>query len=417
MKPSLYPDDFLWGASTASHQVEGGTHNQWSEWEQQHAAQLAQTAKQRLDWMPLWPDIRKQAEDPANYISGRGVEHYTHYREDFDIMQGLGFNAFRFGIEWARVQPAEDQWDTDAIEHYHTYISELQQRGIEPVLTLWHWTMPTWFTDKGAFARADNLKYFARYVERMAAEFGPSVRYVITLNEPNVYAGFSYMNGEWPPQHRSLRQFLWVYYNLARAHRQAYSILKRANPDLQIGVAAQLANLQPKRSGSPYDRLFVRLATYGNNWWWLDRIKRHQDFIGLNYYFTNYMRGYCMDNPKGPLSDLGWYMEPGGILPLLQSMAQRYHKPIIVTENGLADAADIQRQWWLAETMQALESAIARGVPLIGYLHWSLVDNFEWKYGWWPKFGLVAVDRERGMSRTVRASARWLQNYIAALKK
>lgn len=407
-----FPNDFLWGASTASHQVEGGTHNQWSEWELKNADELARTALKNVGWVPVWPEIEKQATDPNNYISGKGVEHYTRYREDFDIMQELGLNSFRFGIEWSRVQPTEDNWDEAAIQHYHEYIDELNHRGIEPVLTLWHWTMPTWFTDKGAFTRTSNLKYFDRYVQRMAEEFGSKVRYVLTINEPNVYTGFSYLFGEWPPQQKNYLNFLRVYWNLTRAHQRAYRILKAANPGLMVGIAAQLSYQRPLRPRNLLDRWAATLMAYGNNWWFLNRIKHFQDFIGLNYYFTNYVRGFKTVNPKEPLNDLGWYMEPAGIKPLLVEMTKRYGKPLMVTENGLADMADAHRQWWLDETMTALQGAMTEGADLIGYLHWSLLDNFEWKYGWWPKFGLVSVDREHDMKRTIRPSAKWWARYI-----
>ena len=208
---------------------------------------LAKTAKQRLSWVPAWSRVADQAERPANYISGQGIQHYQKYLEDFDILTELGLTAFRFGIEWARVQPAENTWDQRAIEHYRVYIAELNRRGIEPILTLWHWTMPVWFTDKGGLEKRRNLVYFDRYVQRIAQEFGGDLRYVLTINEPNVYTGFSYATGEWPPQRKNLIKFARVYYNLVLAHRRAYAILKAASPELQVGVAAQLANIQPKR--------------------------------------------------------------------------------------------------------------------------------------------------------------------------
>lgn len=407
-----FPDDFLWGASTASHQVEGGTHNQWSEWELKNADELARTAQKNVGWVPVWPEIEKQATDPANYISGNGIEHYTRYHEDFDILQELGLNTFRFGIEWSRVQPTEDTWDEQAIRHYHDYIDELNRRGIEPVLTLWHWTMPTWFTDKGGLEKRRNLKYFDRYVQRMAKEYGTKVRYVITVNEPSIYASFGYQIGEWVPQRKNLFVFLNVFYNLVLSHRRAYAILKAENADLQIGVAAQLANMQPRRPHNLFDRISTKIMAYFGNWWYLNRIHHTQDFVGFNYYFTNYYQGFRMKNPAEPLNDLGWYMEPYGKKHVLAELEKRYHKPILITEDGLADMNDKYRQWWLKESMRALEDTLNEGVNLVGYLHWSLLDNFEWKYGWWPKFGLVAVDREHDMKRTIRPSARWWAQYI-----
>ncbi len=409
---SDFPDDFLWGASTASHQVEGNTHNQWTEWEFSHAETLARTAQKRLGWLPHWHDFKAQAENPKNYISGEGIAHYQLYEHDFALMTKLTMNAFRFGIEWSRVEPREGEWDQAAIEHYREYIRVLKAHNITPVVTLWHWTMPTWFTDKGAFAKRANLRYFDRYVQKVIELLGDEMRFVITLNEPNVYAGLSYQMGEWPPQIKSNATFMRVFYNLMLAHKRAYRIIKDARPELQVGVAAQLANMQAASPQNPVNRLVVAARAYAWNWWFLNRIQKHQDFIGLNYYFTEYIdwRGK-MRNPKTPTSDLGWYMEPTGISRLLQQVGARYKQPIIITEDGLADHDDKQRQWWLQETIDALHDARQHGVNLQGYLHWSLLDNFEWAYGWWPEFGLIHVDRKT-MQRTVRPSAQWFSEWL-----
>src|SRR5581483_7942389 len=413
-KNSPFPDDFLWGASTAAHQVEGNTHNQWSEWELANAGRLAATFTKRLHWLPNLADITPAGTDPANYVSGRGVEHYERYREDFGILQELGMNAFRFSIEWSRVESEEGKWDEQAIVHYREYISELKKRNIEPVLTLWHWTMPLWFTNKGGFAKQANVAHFVRYARKMGELFGGELRYVITLNEPNVYTQLSYFQGEWPPQGRNPLVAIRVYRNLVQAHKAAYSALKLVCPNVQVGIAMQAGNVLPKHPNDLLARSAGSIAEYLNNWWFLDRIRRHQDFIGINYYFTHNLKGLKLRNPENPISDLGWYMTPSLIDRLLKRVAQRYHLPVIITENGLADAHDVQRQWWLEETIGALKRALDAGVDLRGYLHWSLLDNFEWAYGWWPKFGLVDVDRTT-MKRTVRPSARWLADYIKKL--
>lgn len=415
---SLFPKNFFWGASTAAHQVEGGLENDWAVWELAHAKELAQTAHQRLSWMPSWDRIRKEAEDPENYISGKGVDHYRHYKQDFDLLTSLNMNAFRFGIEWSRLEPEEGVWNEAAVVHYRTYIAELRARHIEPFLNIWHWTMPSWFTDKGGFERAENIQYFERFVQKIADEYTDDLSYVITLNEPNVYASFSYLTGEWTPQKQSIWACMKVYWNLTRAHRAAYRILKRKKPSLMVGVAAQLANIQAKHQHSLFDATSTRLMRYAWNWWFLARIRKHQDFVGINYYFTDYYTGFMRrHNPAVPLNDLGWYMEPEGLYPVLLRTWAHFKKPIFITENGLADSRDEHRRWWLEETIVAMEKALSEGVDLRGYLHWSLLDNFEWKYGWWPRFGLVAVDREHGMKRTVRPSALWLSKKLMQLRE
>lgn len=417
MEKRKFPKNFLWGASTSAHQVEGGNHNQWTEWEKLHAGELGRGAEKQVAWMPGWKMVETEAESPANYISGRGVEHYKRYREDFDILGELNMNAFRFGIEWARIEPKEGEWNEKEIAHYRKYINELQKRGIEPIPTLWHWTFPVWFADKGGFEERGNVRYFERFVSKIAAEFGDSLRYVLTLNEPNVYSVISYVSGEWPPQHHNPALGFWVYRNLTRAHKKAYRILKLANPKLMVGLTLNLADMQPVKPGNALNRMLVNAKAYVWNWWFLDRTRDQLDFIGVNYYFTEYdtWKGKVV-NPKEPLSDLGWYMEPGAIGRLLDAVWRRYHLPLMITENGLADREDKHRKWWLEQTMEAMQEALGRGIELIGYLHWSLLDNFEWAYGWWPNFGLVSVDRKT-MKRTIRPSARWLGTYVRKLSK
>ena len=396
---------FFWGASTASHQVEGGTHNQWSEWEKANANRLADSAQQRLGWLPNYNDIKAQAKNPNNYISGNAVEHYLRYKEDFALAKQLNLNALRFGIEWSRIEPKQGKWDQDAIDHYKNYITEMHRVGLEPFITLWHWTMPVWFANMGGFTKKSNIKFFERYVKKISDELLGDVNYVITINEPNVYATFSYILGNWPPQQKSLITGLRVYNNLATAHKRAYKIIKSSYPDINISAAQQIVNSKPFRKNNIIDKTMARMANYTWHWWWLNKTQKYHDFIGINFYFTDYYKGFKRHNPKTPLNDLGWYMEPSGIVEILAQVAKRYKKkPIIITENGCPDAKDDFRQWWLEQTMQALEQAKQQNIPVKGYLHWSLVDNFEWADGWWPKFGLIEVDRKT-LKRTIRPSA------------
>jgi len=412
---SLFPKKFLWGASTASHQVEGGTFNQWTVWELSQASELSKSAENIYKDFPSWPDIKSKAEDPNNYVSGMGVDHYRRYKEDFDLLKELNLNSFRFSIEWSRIEPKEGEWDEAEVEHYRTYIQELKNRDITPILNIWHWTMPTWFTDKGGFKNRKNIQYFTRFVDKVAKEFCGDLEYVITINEPNVYGSLSYLTGEWPPQERSFVSFFKVYLHLVIAHKKSYKILKTVNPKLNIGIAAQLANIQAKRPHNVIDGISTKLMRYFWNWWFLRRIRKYQDFLGINYYFTDYYAGlFKRRNPKVPLNDMGWYMEPEGLYPILLRAFTRYKKPIIITENGLADHEDQFRRWWIEETIVAMERALSEGVDIIGYLHWSLLDNFEWDKGWWPKFGLIEVDRSN-MSRTIRPSAKWFAEKITKL--
>lgn len=422
---NVFPKDFMWGASTSSHQVEGKNYNQWTVWELQHAKEMAKTAAHRLSWIPEWEKFKPQAESPENYLSGDGIKHLQLYKHDLDILQKLNLNAFRFGIEWSRLEPEEGVWNIEAFATYYEYIEEQLARGIVPVLNLWHWTMPVWFTEKGGFEKRKNIVYFERFVRKVCAELPiKKLEYIITLNEPNVYASFGYVTGEWPPSKKNYFEFAKVYSHLAVAHRRVYKILKNHKQSLKVGVATQLANVQPKRPHNWLDLIGTWWMRYSWNWWFLNRIKRHQDYVGFNYYFTDYYslgdyKGrknhfFHRDNPALPKNDLGWYMEPEGIYPLLVRIHAHYNKPIIITENGLADADDKNRQWWIEQTIVAMERALSEGIPLKGYFHWSLLDNFEWAYGWWPQFGLVHVDRKT-MKRTVRPSAKYFAERVAEI--
>ena len=439
---TTFPKDFLWGASTSAHQVEGGNHNQWTVWELANAAELAKTAKKNLGWVPVWGEIANQAQSPNNYVSGKGVEHYKRYEEDFDLVKKLNLNAFRFGVEWSRIEPQEGNWNEEAINHYKKYIAALKKRDIQPVINLWHWTMPVWFDEKGGFAKRKNIDYFVRFVQRIAEDIVLPSGWVITVNEPNSYVGMSYLDGQWPPQKHDPLLATSVMLNLATAHKRVYRLLKEIDPSLSIGVATQCNNNQPKRPDSIIDRLVASSANYFWNWWFLNRVKKYQDFVGFNYYFTDYFKGFMRRNPKeyprhqhhthsghrglsrktrhnplGPTSDLGWYMEPSGIYKVLMEAAKRYKQPILITETGVADMHDKYRKWWIEETLAAASKANKNGANIIGYFHWSLLDNFEWSDGWWSKFGLVSVDREHGMKRTIRPSAKWFAQKIKTLSE
>jgi beta-glucosidase len=414
---SNFPKDFWWGASTSSHQVEGGNHNQWTVWELAHAKELAQTAHQKYSQLPNWEDIRDDAENPSNYVSGEAVDHWNRYKTDFDIIEKLNLNAFRFSIEWSRIEPEEGKWNEEAIEHYREYIKELRRRKIEPFLNIWHYSLPVWFTGKGGFEKRHNIKYFNRFIEKVSEELIDDVAYVITLNEPNVYSGFSYLIAGWPPAGKNPLSFIKVYRNLVKAHKDSYKILKKKKPALNVGLASQLANIQAKRPHNLMDILATQWMRYFWNWWFLNKTKRHQDFVGINYYYTDYYTGFVKrKNPTVPLSDVGAYMEPEGLYSLILRVWSHYKKPIIITESGVADAHDQHRRWWLEESMIAMEKAVSEGVEVKGYFYWSLLDNFEWAFGSWPKYGLVEVDRKT-MKRKIRPSAKWFGETVKKIRQ
>lgn len=383
-----FPRNFLWGTGTAAHQFEGGNRNQWSEWEE---------SPDRIS------HLMAMGLDPKDYISGRACDHYNRFETDFDLAKGLSNNAHRFSIEWSRVEPKENIIDVKQIEHYRRVIKALKARGMEPFVTLWHWTVPIWFADKGGFENRRNIVYFTRFCERMAKEFGNDVRFWITINEPTVYAGMSYYTGIFPPQQRSARAFLSVLGNLAKAHREAYDVIHKTQDDCRVGIAHS-ANY------------FQGWAAPLMKWFWhrhfLNRIRDYQDFIGINYYYRRLVRGFNFDAGDGPRNDRGWEIYPKGIYHSLKSLV-RYKRPIYITENGLADRQDKYRAKFIIEHLIWIHKAIAKGVDVRGYFHWSLLDFFEWEEGFWPRFGLFEVDY-KNQERKPRPSSKIFGQIAAA---
>lgn len=402
---------FFWGASTASHQVEGYNYNQWTVWEKLNAEKQAAKAEKNYSYLKNWDEIKIQATDPNNYISGHGVDHYNRFEEDFDLAKSINLNSLRFSIEWSRIEPKKGEWNQSEIDHYKKYIFEMRKRGLEPFLNIWHWTMPVWFTDIGGFEKRKNLKYFDRFTKKVADELLVDIEYVLILNEPLVYATMSYLSGNWPPNLKRPILTVRVLFNLAKAHKIAYKNFKNVKPLIKIGIAAHITNFKTAKNNL-VGRSVVKISEYLWNFWFLNRIDTELDFIGINHYFTNYFKnGRFNNNPDHPVSDMGWYMEPSSIRMAIESIWLKYKKPIIISENGLADRNDKNRKWWLEETFVALQNEKNNNVDLFGYLHWSLLDNFEWAYGWWPNFGLISVNREN-MKRSFRKSSEYYSDFI-----
>ena len=388
--PLKFPKGFLWGAATSAHQVEGNNHNQWTEWELKNSKIKSQNAK-----LKKWPDfILEGYPNPLqeeNYISGRACGHYNRYEEDFDIAKSLGHNAHRFSIEWSRIEPEEGKFNEKEIEHYRDVIRALRARNLEPFVTLWHWTMPVWFARKGGFEKNGNIKYFVRFCEYVTKEFKDDVTFWITLNEPEIYTTSSYLKGVWPPQKKNLISYLLVIKNLIKVHRESYRIIKKIEPSAQIGIAKN--NIYFEAYQNKINNWILKKFI---DWWWnfyfLNRIKNCQDFIGLNHYFHNRIKNLKFgQNENKKVSDMGWELHPEAIYYVLKDL-KKYNKPVYITENGLADTKDENREWFIKESLKNIHKSISEGVDVRGYFYWSLLDNFEWDKGFWPRFGLVEID-------------------------
>lgn len=410
-----FPKKFLWGAATSAHQVEGDTYNQWSVWELENAKSKAAQAKFQWGDLPNWPLIEKEATDPHNYVSGKGTAHYKLFMKDFDFLEHMNMNAFRFGVEWSRIEPTEGAWSVEAITYYKAYLRELKRRGIEPVVTLFHFTLPVWFVEKGGFEKRKNVAYFTQFAEKILRELGSDVTYVITLNEPDVYVYQGYWTGDWPPNLVSQKWKFWrVANNLAYAHNKTADMIHSLSRRYKVSIAKNSAYFYPG-DDAWLSRKAADIFQYLHDDWGLKKVIKRCDFIGVNYYFSNRVYGYRVHNADERVSDLGWDLSPEDIQFALERLHDKYKKPIIITENGLADHEDMNRRWWLTKTLIGMQNAMDNGVKIEGYLHWSLLDNVEWDKGRWPRFGLVAVNYET-FERTLRPSGEWFGKVIKRLR-
>ncbi len=407
-----FPKGFLWGAATSAHQVEGGLHNDWTEWEKQNAERLANGAKKKFGHLQNWADIKTQAQNPANYISGRACDHYNRYEEDFDIAKSLGHTAHRFSIEWSRIEPEEGKFDEKEIEHYRKVIAALRARGIEPFVTLWHWTQPIWIADIGGWENKKTVEYFRRYAEKIIDKLGSEITFWLPINEPTIYTGHSYIIGVFPPQIKNYFRGNKVLKNLIKAHKVSYELIHmKLYGKAMVGVAHNLHYNVSYRKENLLDQLAVKILDYIRDRRSMKWTKNCEDFIGINYYYRDTIkfsfggRYILIDikNPNTEVSDLGWDIHPEGIYHILKSL-KNSRKPIYITENGLADAKNEKREKFIKEHLYWISKAIREGADVRGYLYWSLLDNFEWDKGFWPRFGLVDVDRTT-MERKIRKSA------------
>jgi len=401
-----FPDNFFWGAATSAHQVEGGNYNDWSEWEKANAARLAAVAAKRADWPDyiLHPPAGGPTPlQPENYISGRACDHYNRFEQDFDIAKQLGHNAHRFSIEWSRIEPEEGKFNEAEIEHYRKVILALRERGLEPFVTLWHWTNPLWVLKFGGPESKKFPLYFSRYAKLMVEKLGMSARYWITLNEPTSVILNSYTRGNWPPQKKNLILAQRVFKNLADAHKLAYAEIHKTQNSASVGLANILTFYEPATK-SLLDGLSASIVRYFGNKKFLRLTGDSHDFFATQYYMHARIGFPLKSIISGRNnSDLSWEIYPEGIYHILKDL-KKYKRPIYITENGIADARDEKRSEFIKAHLQWIHRAIEEGIDVRGYFYWSLLDNFEWDRGFWPRFGLVEVDYKT-LERKIRPSA------------
>jgi beta-glucosidase len=404
-----FPDNFFWGAATSAHQVEGGNYNDWSEWEKERARIQAQSGGSTYH-KPSDPELQKQANDPSNYISGRACDHYNRYEEDFDVAKSLNQNVHRFSIEWSRIEPEEGKFNQKEIEHYRRVIAALRERNIEPFVTLWHYTHPIWFSKQGGWVNPKAKNQFLRYVEKIVSQLKDDVKFWITENEPETVARDSYLIGTRPPRKKNIFKAFKALNTLVEAHNEAYDLIHSIDSGAKVGCAESLVYFESYNKW-PHNLMAKKIIEHWRNGRFIPKIINHSDFIGLQYYFHSRIRVNPFKSWKGfqfndneKITDMGWEIYPEGIYHVLKNL-KKYNLPIIITENGLADYKDKYREDFIKDHLKWTHKAIQEGVDVRGYFYWSLMDNFEWESGFWPRFGLVEIDY-RTLERKIRPSAR-----------
>lgn len=386
-----FPRKFLWGAATSAYQVEGNNINSdWWQWEQ---------------------------NQPPLLRSAKAADQYNLYDHDFNLAQQLAHNSHRLSIEWARIEPGENNFDQAEINHYKAVLKSLKNHNMKAMVTLWHFTLPQWVANQGGWENRKTIDWFCRFIERLVPELQKDVDFWITLNEPGVYVYQAYVAKEWPGKHDGIFGQYRTYMNLISAHKKAYTILHRLNPNIPVGVAQNIQSYEASHIHSIREQVSVMFSDFVANHLFHTLTKGYHDFIGVNYYFHHrYVteKGFVPElvnvgDASRDASDLGWEIYPEGIFDVLIDLKD--HLPIYITECGVASTNDDRRTRFLISYLKEVYHAITAGVDIRGFFYWSLIDNFEWHRGLDPRFGLIEVDYKT-QKRTVRPSAYVYQEII-----
>jgi beta-glucosidase len=438
-----FPADFVWGAATASYQIEGA-------WDEDGRGES------------IWDTFSHTPGNVSNEDTGNVADdHYHRWQEDIAVMRDLGLQAYRFSIAWPRVLPeGEGMVNAAGLDFYDRLVDGLLAANIQPFATLYHWDLPQALQEKGGWGNRAIVEQFACYTEVVAQRLGDRVKHWITLNEPHVFAYVGHADGRHAPGLRSLSLANQVAHNALVSHGRAVSVLRALWPAAQVGITLNLSLAYPA-SDMPADRMAARISDGRLNQWFLDplfgrgypqdimtfygdaapqidpgdmeAIASPLDFLGVNYYSNRFVRAVGADvDPAGvaglkateltqagyEVTDMGWPVMPDGLRELLVSVQRTYGpRAVYITENGAAftdvvehgeDGSrvvhDVRRWNYLKEHFQAARRAISDGVPLRGYFVWSLMDNFEWALGYGKRFGIVHVNYDT-QERTLKDSA------------
>lgn len=409
METFTLPSSFKLGTATAALQTEGGDrNNNWYEW-----CELG------------------KIKDGSHSL--RANDHYQRVEEDIGLLKELKSSCYRMGVEWSRLEPEEGKFSRDAVNHYRHELQLLKDSGIEPVITLFHFSYPLWFARYGAFESMSGVERFKRFTAFCIEAFGDLCREWIPVNEPNVFAFNGYMDGSWPPGEKDMGLALRVMRHLAVCHMEAYKLIhairkaKGWEGETRVGLAVHLRVFDPL-SRSPLDRLAANFVqwmfqgavthamTTGRLTWPLGHgtpcgTGIFSDFTGINYYTRDRVKasfrgGYRLSTEKdAPKNDLGWEIYPQGLYRLCKACYEKYRLPIYITENGTCDAKDAFRPQFICYHLAQVSRLIEEGIPVERYYHWTLMDNFEWVEGESAPFGLIHCDFET-QKRTLRKSGR-----------
>jgi len=392
-----FPDGFLWGTASAAHQVEGDNRNcDWWEFEQQPG---------------------RIANGDSSAVAN---DNYHRYREDFALLRELNQNAHRLSVEWSRIEPSPGEFDAHQIRHYRDVLGELREQGIQPMVTLHHFTSPRWFASKGGWSAKDSAHAFLPFVHRVVDQLGDLVGLWCTINEPNLYAANAWITGEFPPGRKGdLAAMYRVTNNMHKAHELAYHAIKRRWPESLVGLSHHKLLFLPA-STKPGDRWAAKASQLALDRWpvapgMLRRVvEATSDYIGIAHYWgqmcafdarrpgEQFIRRFNV--PGRPVTDMGLSTDPAWMRVVLNEV-RTLGKPVYITENGLATDDDEWRGRFITETLSNVLLAMGDGVDVRGYFHWTNTDNFEWARGYATHFGLIGVDR-KSLERTIKPSGR-----------
>ncbi len=437
-----FPENFIWGAATASYQIEGA----WNE-----------DGKGESIWDRFSHTPGKIERGDSGDVA---CDHYHRWREDIALMKELGLHAYRFSVSWPRVLPeGRGRLNPAGLDFYARLVDGLLAAGITPFVTLYHWDLPQKLQDQGGWPARDITDAFCEYAELVSRRLGDRVKHWMTINEPHIISFLGYLDGVHAPGHTSRAEMLAAAHHVLLAHGQAVPLIRANSPGAQVGIALDHYPQVPA-SDSPADRDAVQLNDGVLNRWFLDplagkgypadiaahyqdalefvqggdlqRMAAPLDFVGINYYFRYLVRSKEVPEAQnlppsqhstGEFTDMGWEVYPQGAYLLLKRLQADYAFPAIyITENGAAYRDEIDPQGkvddparvsYIQRHLEQMHKAIQEGVPLRGYFVWSLLDNFEWACGYTKRFGIVYVDYEN-QKRIPKSSARWYRQVIHA---